>query len=571
MTFRPEEWARIKDVFEAARALPDAARPAYLTQVCAGDATLRQHVEGLLDAHAHADGFLETPALQSTPESSSRKLEGHRIGPYLLSARIGAGGMGEVYKARDTRLDRTVAIKVLPVGVSHDAQARERFEREARAVAALNHPHICALHDVGSQDGIDFLVLEFVDGETLASRLAQGPLPLEPALRCAVDVASALDTAHRAGIVHRDLKPGNIMLAKSGVKLLDFGLAKTLAPVIVPADGLRHDLTMQGSILGTLHYMAPEQLEGKDVDHRSDLFAFGCVLYEMLTGKKAFDAGSSAGVVTAIMASDPTPVRQLAPLVPAGLEYVIARCLAKDPDDRWQTARDMLAELKRDRETAGHVLENGRAARRRSVRLATALAGIATVAVVALASLFLLRSPTPAPVLRLSILPPPDGFDLSPDPIVSPDGRYVAFKAQNASHQTSIWLKAFDSATARPITGTEGTDFTFAPFWSPDSRSLGFFASGKLKTVAIAGGAAQVLAAAPEPRGGTWSANGLILYNGDTQDLFRVPAAGGVAPVEDVTAGRSEALSVRAARRSSLPVHVSQCEGSRPGGVCRVA
>ena len=535
MTFRPEEWARIKTVFDAALALPDAARPAYLAQACDGDGELRRHVEGLLDSHARADAFLETPVLPLVDESAGGNLEGQRLGPYLLSARIGAGGMGEVYKARDTRLDRTVAIKVLPGALARDRAAKERLEREARAVAALNHPNICALYDIGGtgdDDGIEFLVMEFVDGGTLASRLAAGPLPVETAIRSAIEIASALDKAHQAGIVHRDLKPNNIMLSKAGVKLLDFGLAKTFAPVAFPAEGRDADLTLPGSILGTLHYMSPEQLEGKPVDRRTDLFAFGGVLYEMLTGKKAFDAGSSVGVVTAIMASDPTPVRQLAPLVPASLEYVIARCLAKDPDDRWQTARDMLAELKRNSDTAGHVIDTPRPGRRRSVRLATAVASVATIAVVVLTSLLLLRSPAPPPVLRLSVLPPPGGFDLSPDPIVSPDGRYIAFKAQNASHQTSIWLKAFDSAAAKPIPGTEGTDYTFAPFWSPDSRSIGFFASGKLKRIDVTGGAAQVLASAPEPRGGTWSVNGTILYNGDTQNLFRVPAAGGVAPVK---------------------------------------
>ena len=532
VTFRPDEWARIKSVFDAAVAMPEATRLAYVAEACHGDSTLRRHVEGLLDSHRRADAFLETPALRFDDTASAATLEGERVGPYLLTTRIGAGGMGEVYKARDTRLDRTVAVKVLSKALAGDPLAKERFEREARAVAALNHPHICTLYDVG----VGFLVMEYVDGETLASRLTHGPLPVDTALRYAIEIASAIDKAHAAGLAHRDLKPNNIMLSKSGAKLLDFGLAKTLAPEVTPAalaaDGRPAHLTTPGMILGTLHYMAPEQLEGKDVDHRADLFAFGCVAYEMLTGKKAFDAGSSAGVVTAIMASQPTPVRQLAPLVPASLEYVIGRCLAKDPDERWQTGRDMLAELKRQGDTAVRVSEGARRNRRPGVRVASAVAIASAVVALILGSLFLLRRPAPSPVLHLSILPSVDGFDLSPDPIVSPDGRYVAFKAQDASHRTSIWLKALGDAGAKPIANTEGTDYTPAPFWSPDSRSIGFFASGKLKRIDISGGAAQVLAPAPEPRGGTWSVNGVILFNADTRNLLRVEAAGGTPAVK---------------------------------------
>jgi eukaryotic-like serine/threonine-protein kinase len=273
------------------------------------------------------------------------------IGPYQVQTFVGAGGMGEVYKAHDTRLNRTVAIKVLPVHLARDPQIHERFEREARVVAALNHPNICTLYDIGSHDGIEFLVMELLEGETLAARLQNGPLSISDALECASQIASAFDKAHRAGIIHRDLKPANVMLTKSGPKLLDFGIAKQrVAAVSTEPTTRRNDLTDPGVILGTAPYMAPEQVEGKDADRRTDLFAFGSVLYEMCTGKKPFDAPSRAGVVAAL-SSQPPPVMQLRPDIPAGVDYVIGRCLAKDPDDRWQTARDLLAELQRIKDT----------------------------------------------------------------------------------------------------------------------------------------------------------------------------------------------------------------------------
>ena len=310
------------DVFEGARALPADRRPAYLAERCGGDEALRQEVESLLAwDDARAESFLETPVLVRVDDAIVMKnLEGQRIGPYQLASKIGAGGMGEVYKARDTRLDRTVAIKVLTAHLADDPHARERFQREARAVAALNHPHICTLHDVGSQDpstgsgqAMDFLVMEYLDGETLAERLAKGPLPLDRALQYAIQIADALDKAHRQGITHRDLKPGNVMLTTVGTKLLDFGLAK-LRPAVGAVVGMSAapnvspSLTGRGTILGTLQYMAPEQLEGKPADARTDIFAFGALLYEMLTGRRAFEGTSQASLISAILSSDPPPI-----------------------------------------------------------------------------------------------------------------------------------------------------------------------------------------------------------------------------------------------------------------------
>ena len=276
---------------------------------------------------------------------------GRQLGPYQIEAPLGAGGMGEVYRARDTRLDRTVAIKVLPEHVAADPDLKQRFEREAKTISSLNHPHICTLYDIGSQDGVDFLVMEYLDGETLQQRLEKGALPLDQALTIAIEIADALDKAHRQGIVHRDLKPGNIMLTKSGAKLLDFGLAK---PQVVSGPGITEEsvatrsvaLTQQGTILGTLHYMSPEQLEGKDADQRSDIFALGAALYEALTGQRPFSGDSHATLIGAILHARPSPVSSLQPTIPPPVDRVVAKCLEKDPDRRWQTAADLADEFR---------------------------------------------------------------------------------------------------------------------------------------------------------------------------------------------------------------------------------
>src|SRR4030095_11922975 len=350
MSSNPSGWRRLKDVFDEARALPDDQRADYLDEACAADQELRREVESLLSSYETADDFLEQPAARVFGRLSAvGPLDGLTIGPYQIGSRIGAGGMGEVYKALDTRVGRSVAIKVLPGHLATDPLVRERFEREARAVAALNHPHICTLYDIGTQDGINFLVMEFLEGETLAATLARGPLPLANALEYAAQIASALDRAHHAGIVHRDLKPGNVMLTPDGAKLLDFGLAKPRTGVADAGSALPRELTGPGTVLGTAQYMAPEQVEGKEADARSDLFTFGAVLHEMLTGTKAFDAPTNARLAAAILTSHPPRVSELKAGTPAFVDYIVGRCLAKDPDKRWQTARDLLAELERSR------------------------------------------------------------------------------------------------------------------------------------------------------------------------------------------------------------------------------
>ena len=467
-------------------------------------------------------------------------LPGTRLGPYEILSAIGAGGMGEVYRARDTRLDRTVAIKILPDHLSDRAALRERFEREAKTIASLNHPHICTLHDTGHQDGTEFLVMEYIDGETLAARLAKGPLLLEQVLRYAIEIADALDKAHRKGITHRDLKPGNIMLTKSGTKLLDFGLAK-LTQEAAPATSdsqlptMKDPITAQGTILGTLQYMAPEQVEGKldQIDARTDIFAFGVVVYEMATGKKAFEGKSQASLMAKILETDPPPMSTLAPMTPPALDRIVKRCLAKDPDDRWQTARDIEAELKWISDSGAQTAPPaGSAAQRKSAdRVAWMVAAVAVVvALAAVAGLFFRHSPSSEKhVVRFTVGPPPNGsFNFANGArsgfSISPDGSKLAYVASGATGGDQLWVRALDSPFPQALSGTVGG---YGPFWSPDSQSLGFFAEGKLKKVAAAGGPVQVLADASTSGDGTWSRNGVILFAGLGSEIDSVSESGG--------------------------------------------
>ena len=348
-----EEWDRVRDLFHRALELEPAAREEFVRQH-AGDTDVQREILSLLRAHPHAEmaGFLETPPdVAGLQDLSPRLAAGDRLGPFEIVDLVGAGGMGEVYRARDTRLDRTVAIKVLSPELAGDPVGHERFAREARAVSKLSHPHICTLLDVGSAvvgDGeVHYLVMEFVEGETLAARLARGALPVPLAITCGIEIVEALAAAHTAGVVHRDLKPANVVLTRSGVKLLDFGLARLrpTGPASVGAEAAQ-PLTRDGQIAGTIPYMAPEQLKGKDADPRSDIFAFGAVLYEMLTGRRAFEADSQAELVAAILERQPAPLAARQPLTPPALDRLVATCLAKDPDDRWQSAHDIALELK---------------------------------------------------------------------------------------------------------------------------------------------------------------------------------------------------------------------------------
>jgi eukaryotic-like serine/threonine-protein kinase len=461
-------------------------------------------------------------------------LPGRRLGPYEILSSVGAGGMGEVYRARDTRLDRIVAIKVLPTHLADRSELRERFEREAKTIASLNHPHICTLHDIGQQDGVDYLVMEYLEGETLAQRLQKGPLPLEQVLHYAIEISDALDKAHRKGVIHRDLKPGNIMITKSGTKLLDFGLAK-LKQEVAPANVSLSDLptandplTAQGTIVGTLQYMAPEQLEGKEVDARTDIFAFGAVLYEMATGKRAFEGKSQASLMAAILEREPPAMSSLQPMTPSALDRVVKKCLRKDRDDRWQSARDVTDELK-------WITEGGSQA---TIAATPALKGIhvvgrrrlilglgALLLVAALASMAtwnLKPTPSPTPVTRTVITLPP-GQNLVSTMALSRDGTHLAYVAIQSGNQ-QLYLRAMDSLDSKPIPGTDGaTD----PFFSPDGQWLGFFAGGKLKKVSVSGGSAITLNGAESINAGaTWGSQGTIVFGNATESLKQVSDSG---------------------------------------------
>jgi Tol biopolymer transport system component len=497
----------------------------------------------------------------SGPTSSTgpRLAAGTRLGPYEIRAPLGAGGMGEVYRARDTRLDREVAVKVMIGGAATTPESRARFEREARAVSALNHPNISTLHDIGRhetpQGPVDYLVMELIEGETLAHRLARGPLPLEETLRVAVPIADALDRAHRTGIVHRDLKPGNIMLSKAGPKLLDFGLARPGGPApdgggLSQSPTMTRALTKEGAIIGTFQYMSPEQLEGKDADARSDLFAFGATLYEMATGRKAFDGTSPASLIAAIMNARPDPLRTHQPLAPAAFERVVATCLARDPDDRWQSAGDLKRELQwiagGGADAAATEAGFAAAAARRAggrVHLVWAAALLLSVGLAAVAAIALLRpapGPGGAPLLRAAIAPPVGARfnivgDVAGPPALSPDGRRVVFAAIDTAGNR-LWVRPLDALEARALPGTEGAMY---PFWSPDGRSVAFFTIDKVKRIDVDGGAVYTICSTGSPRGGAWAPDGTIIFPPAFDSaLVRVPAGGGTPqPLTTLAAG----------------------------------
>ncbi len=465
---------------------------------------------------------------------------GTQLGPYEVLSPLGAGGMGEVYKARDTRLDRTVAVKVLPSHLSSSEEVRQRFEREAKTISSLSHPHICALYDVGNQDGVEYLVMEYLEGETLADRLLKGPLPAEQTLRFGIEIADALDKAHRQGVVHRDLKPGNVMLTKTGVKLLDFGLAKMVEPVS-PQSGLTalptmahaQNLTQEGTILGTFQYMAPEQLEGKEADARTDIFAFGAVLYEMATGRKAFAGTSQASLISAIMKEEPAPIATLQPMTPPALERVVRTCLAKDPEDRWQSAHDIKSELAWIAQAGSQagVAAPVVASRRRRDRLAWGVAGAVAGAVLAAAGTWVVIRSRPAvsrPVTRVAVpIPAGDSYvtDNYLSVAISPDGRRVVYVGRRADKR-QLFLRSLEAAEAAPIAGSEGA---YSPFFSPDGQWVGFSADGKVKKTALSGGAPVTICECGERLlGATWGPDDTIVFPQKWAGaLVRVSAAGG--------------------------------------------
>ena len=453
---------------------------------------------------------------------------GTRLGPYEVVAPLGAGGMGEVYRARDTRLDRSVAIKVLPAELAHRAELRARFEREAKTISSLNHPNICALYDVGD----DYLVMELLEGENLADRIARGSVPIEQLLRTGIEIADALDKAHRRGIVHRDLKPANIMLTKSGAKLLDFGLAKEspLGGDVQTDATVAKALTSEGTIVGTFQYMSPEQLEGANADARTDIFALGAVLYEMATGRRAFEGKSRASLIASILGTQPPPIAQLRPTTPPALDRLVQACLAKDPDDRWQTAHDVMLDLRFVAESSSAAGVPAPVARRRAWRERSAwiVAAAAVVAAVAIGVTTMKRTLPAGGLAQFAIDMPPNltlfPFDTK-GVAISPDGTMIAFVAGDIQGKPSLYIR--NLATTK-ITALAGTDDASFPFWSPDSSQLGFFAGQKLHRIDAKGGTTVTLCDAASARGGTWNRDGVIVFAPTlSSELYRISASGG--------------------------------------------
>jgi Tol biopolymer transport system component/predicted Ser/Thr protein kinase len=504
-----ERWQQVEEIFHEALQRDPGEREGFLRQACRDDSGLRREVASLLANHSagqRSQSWMAGAAAQLVSSSSTLQ-PGQSLGPYRIVSLLAAGGMGEVYRATDTRLNREVAVKVSA------AQFSERFAQEASVIASLNHPHICRLYDVGP----NYLVMELVEGTPL-----RGPLPLKQALDYAGQILDALDAAHRKGIVHRDLKPANILVTKQGIKLLDFGLAKRSGPLQESDATLTAALTSKGQILGTLQYMSPEQLQGKEADARSDLFSFGCVLYEMLTGKRAFEGESAASVIAAILEREPAPLEVVPPV-----ERVVRRCLAKDPDQRFQTARDLKTAL-------DWALDQPAAAAPTKPRFRVAIAA-AILLTGALGGWVVSRFRAPAAddrVLRLHIAPPPGGrftgyFTTATDGLaISPDGKTAAYLA-SVNGKIGLWVRPLDGSAARLLSGTENAS---SPFWSPDSKYVGFVVSrAALARVELAGGM-PVRIGDPSliMRGGSWGADGNILFVA-LAGLFRMPASGGKA------------------------------------------
>jgi serine/threonine protein kinase len=545
-----ERWRRVELIYDEALARQGADRSRFLDAACGGDELLRREIESLLDADRDAGGFLEIPAADILErQADGCALVGRQLGPYRIESLLGAGGMGEVYVAQDTRLDRRVAVKVLPSHFADRPASRRRFEREARAIAALSHPHICALYDVGTDQGTNFLVMELLEGETLDQRLLRGGLPLAEAVQYAIEIADALDEAHRRGIVHRDLKPANVMLTRAGTRLLDFGVASWEGHE--REGSAARALTVEGTILGTLPYMAPEQLKGERTDARTDVFAFGAILYEMVTGRPAFTGSNRASLIAAVLTTDPPAVSAFERLAPTALERVVTKCLAKDSSARWQTARQVVEELKAI--ATGNALpvraseDTSRPRRWTGARRWWVAGGVCVaIAAVIVGGFRVFRSSgtrSEPPRYQFEVTPPQRAtFSKSSASLaVSPDGRLLAFTASASQGNLALWVRALDSLEAHQLPGTDGG--AGQPFWSPDGRYVAYIAPGgkrgfTLKKIDVAGGLPHNLAEISGLETGTWSPDGVIVLrpNGDQSTdgtLYRISAAGG--PLTRVT------------------------------------
>jgi eukaryotic-like serine/threonine-protein kinase len=527
-------WSDLEALFYETLDQPPDQRGRFLVERCGDRSDLRAEIESLVRAHEDSQGH---HVLDVRPARSGTSLNpGTSIGPYQVLEAIGSGGMGDVYRARDTRLNRTVALKALRTDLGAHSDLRDRFKREAELIASLNHPHICTLHDVVSQDGSDYLVMEFIDGDTLAARLTRGPLSIDQAVRLGSEIAGALGRAHACGVVHRDLKPANIVMTRDAggrAKLLDFGVAKLLSsPATEGRGGSAHAATATGLLVGTPRYMAPEQLEGGAVDHRADIFAFGAVLFEMLTGRPAFEGHSTASIIAAVMTHHPVTVSTVRTGVSPALDRVVKKCLAKDPAERWQSADDLASELKWITESGATALTAPKKAGRRRFWWIAAALTVTTIA--AVATLVFTRVDPPDRSYRLSLVPPDGGtFVPGQPPIISPDGTTVVLVVTDAAGKTRLHLRTLATGDDRAL---DGTDQAIHPFWSPDGRSLGFFGDGKLKTLDLASGAIREIADAPLGRGASWSRDDQIVFTPFNQDrLYRVSALGGQpAPVTSI-------------------------------------
>ena len=523
------DWTRAREIFESALALPESERSAYVAAASGDHIAVRDEVVRMLASHGRLAGFLSTPAAVAIGTDSIPAFDGERIGPYLLQGRIGFGGMGQVYKARDTRLDRTVALKLLPSQRGHDPEMPDRFDREARAIAALSHPHICALYDVGeatmpitTDEGsaprsipVRYLVMEHLEGETLAARLGRGALPIAQALHYGVQIVSALEQAHRGGIVHRDLKPANVMLVKSGAKLLDFGLARFATAqsrgsashaLVTPSRST--ELTTPGMIVGTVQYMAPEQLEGREADTRTDIFAVGTMLYEMLTGTKAFRGSNQLSVGAAILEQEPTSLRTLLPSVPPALERLVQRCLAKDPDERWQSTSDLASELRWIAQTAPQ--DAARPPSSTSWTRRTALVSLAAVSGITLLAAFVLRSSPalpPAGAPKHFVVTIPDinrVYNLA----LLPDGSGIAYISER---DRRVHVQTLGDGGSRSYPGTEGRGQILV---SPDGRWLAFQHDTILEKVEVTGGGLPLTVAEALCCHGTWAVGDRMVFGG---------------------------------------------------------